>query len=79
MTSMFSKSRIDLVVLALRDSEAPLTVKDIAAVTKLAEVSVRRHLRTLRDTGMAVRVPRSRSVLDSPRGRTPDRFQTFGS
>jgi predicted ArsR family transcriptional regulator len=80
MTGSPSKSyRGDLVAQALRDSNVPLTIKDIAGVTQLAEISVRRHLRSLRDAGVAVRVPRSRHAPDAPKGRTPDRYCIAGS
>jgi len=80
MTSSPSRSyRVDQVAQALRDSETPLTVKDIVGVTRLAEVSVRRHLRSLREAGLIVRVPRSREPVDAPKGRTPYRYRAVGS
>ena len=69
-----SPGTLELVARALADADEPLTADDVAQVTGISRVSVRRYLRHLTDNGQAVLSqdygtpgrPRHRFALTSP-------------
>lgn len=68
-----STSRRDVVLTALRQAPRPLTIVEIADMLAVADVTVRRHLKTLRETGQVLNVGRRDRLAPESGKRLPSR------